>query len=86
MKLCIHCKYCISSPALPDDPEYSRCGFNRPKSPVTGHLRTIPELPYCSTERYRSGSCTLQAINWERADHVMTEEEEKELMGGFPNV
>ena len=82
MKLCINCKYCLASEAIPLDPEYSRCGFERPISPVTGRLRTIPELPYCSLERSRSGRCTLEAINWERADHVMTEQEEEELLKG----
>jgi hypothetical protein len=28
----------------------------------------------------------LDGQNWEAADHVMTEKEEKELMEGFPNV
>ena len=82
MKLCINCKHRLDSEVLPKDLEYSRCGFNRPSSPVTGLLRSIPELPYCSTERFRSGSCTLEAVNWEPADHVMTPEEEEELMKG----
>jgi hypothetical protein len=82
MKLCINCKYCLASTALPDDYEYARCGFDRPSSPVTGLLRSIPELPYCSSDRSRSGRCTLEAINWERADHVMTEEVEQELLAG----
>ena len=81
-KLCVNCKYCLPSEALPEDYEYSRCGFDRPSSPVTGRLRSIPELPYCSTDRTRGGRCTLEAINWVRADHVMTEEEELELMEG----
>jgi len=79
MKLCIHCKHCLPSEVLPKDPEYSRCGFERPISLVTGRLRSIPELPYCSSDRSRSGRCKLDAVNWEAADHVMTPEEE-ELM------
>jgi hypothetical protein len=79
MKLCIHCKHCLPSEVLPKDPEYSRCGFERPISLVTGRLRSIPELPYCSSDRSRSGRCQLDAVNWEAADHVMTPEEE-ELM------
>ena len=79
MKLCINCKHRLDSEALPQDPEYSRCGFERPISPVTGLLRPIPDLPYCSADRNRLGRCQLDAVNWEAADHVMTSEEE-ELM------
>jgi len=85
MKLCIHCKHCLPSEVLPKDPEYSRCGFERPISLVTGRLRSIPELPYCSSDRSRSGRCQLDAVNWEAADHVMTPEEEEELMKGMPH-
>ena len=81
-KLCVNCKHRLDSEAIPLDPEYSRCGFERPISPVTGRLRTIPELPYCSLERSRSGRCQLDGTNWERADHVMTPEEEQELLAG----
>jgi hypothetical protein len=80
MKLCIHCKHCLPSEVLPKDPEYSRCGFERPMSLVTGRLRSIPELPYCSSDRSRSGRCQLDAVNWEAADHVMTPEEEEEML------
>jgi len=80
MKLCIHCKHCLPSEVLPEDPEYSRCGFERPISLVTGRLRSIPELPYCSSDRSRSGRCQLDAVNWEAADHVMTPEEEEEML------
>jgi hypothetical protein len=80
MKLCIHCKHCLPSEVLPKDPEYSRCGFERPISLVTGRLRSIPELPYCSSDRSRSGRCQLDAVNWEAADHVMTPEEEEEML------
>jgi hypothetical protein len=80
MKLCIHCKHCLPSEVLPKDLEYSRCGFERPISLVTGRLRSIPELPYCSSDRSRSGRCQLDAVNWEAADHVMTPEEEEEML------
>jgi len=76
MKLCIQCKHRLDSEVLPKDQEYSRCGFERPISLVTGLLRSIPELPYCSSDRTRSGRCGLDASNFEAADHVMTEEEE----------
>jgi hypothetical protein len=85
MKLCINCKYRLDSEVLPTDPEYSRCGFERPISLVTGLLRSIPELPYCSSDRTRSGRCGLDASNFEAADHVMTPEEEEELMKGMPH-
>ena len=79
MKLCIQCKHRLDSEAMPDDPEYSRCGFERPISPVTGRFKPLIELPYCSSDRSRSGRCQLDAVNWQAADHVMTSEEE-ELM------
>ena len=82
MKLCINCKYRLDSEVLPNDQEYSRCGFERPISLVTGRLRSAVELPYCSIDRGRTGRCQIDATNWEAADHVMTEEEEKELMEG----
>jgi len=85
MKLCIQCKYRLDSEALPKDQEYSRCGFERPISLVTGLLRPIPELPYCSSDRTRGGRCQIDAVNWEAADSVMTEEEEEELMKGMPH-
>lgn len=86
MKLCINCKHILASEALPDDPEFSRCGFERPISPVTGRFRQLRELPYCSVARARTGTCTPDGINWSRADHVMTPEEEEELMKGMPHV
>ena len=79
-KLCVNCKHRLDSEVLPQDPEYSRCGFQRPLSPVTGFLRGIPDLPYCSSDRSRSGRCGLDATNWEAADHVMTPEEEEEML------
>jgi len=85
MKLCINCKHRLDSEVLPKDQEYSRCGFERPISLVTGRLRSIPELPYCSSDRTRSGRCGLDAVNFEDVEHVMTPEEEDELMRGMPH-
>jgi hypothetical protein len=85
MKLCINCKHRLDSEVLPKDQEYSRCGFERPISLVTGRLRLIPELPYCSSDRTRSGRCGLDASNFEADEHVMTPEEEEELMKGMPH-
>ena len=75
-KFCITCKYCLPSEARPLDSEYSRCGFERPISLVTGNLKPILDLPFCSGERVLHGRCSYTANNWEAADHVMTEEEE----------
>ena len=83
MKLCINCKYRLDSEVLPNDQEYSRCGFERPISLVTGRLRSTPELPYCSSDRGRLGRCSIDATNWEAADHVMTPEEEELLKGNI---
>ncbi len=80
MKLCITCKHRLDSEAVPDDPEYSRCGFERPISPVTGRFKPLLDLTYCSSDRSRSGRCGLDATNWEAADHVMTSEEEEEML------
>jgi hypothetical protein len=79
-KLCVNCKHCLSSEAIPLDPEYSRCGFERPVSLVTGRLRTVPELPFCSADRTRAGRCGQNGTNWEAADHVMTPEEEEQML------
>jgi len=75
-KFCITCKYCLPSEARPLDSEYSRCGFERPISLVTGNLKPILDLPFCSGERALHGRCSYTANNWEAADHIMTEEEE----------
>jgi len=79
-KLCVNCKHRLDSEAIPTDPEFSRCGYERPISLVTGHLRPIPELPYCSSARTRLGACTIDGNNWEAAAHVMTPEEEEEML------
>ena len=81
MKLCIQCKHVLPSLIGKVD-NNARCGFEHPISLVTGLLRFIPELPYCSSDRTRSGRCGLDASNFEAADHVMTPEEEEELLKG----
>jgi hypothetical protein len=75
-KFCVNCKYCLPSEARPLDPEYSRCGFEHPLSYVTGNLKPVGDLPFCSGERALNGRCSPLANYWEAADHVMTEEEE----------
>ena len=82
MKLCINCKYRLDSEVLPNDQEYSRCGFERPISYVTGRLKAVADLPFCSGERTLHSRCSPSAENWEAADHVMTPEEE--LLEGNP--
>jgi hypothetical protein len=85
MKLCKNCKH-----VLPDSvgniSDLSRCGYERPTSPVTGLLRAADTLPFAELERRTSGRCKPLAELWEAADHVMTPEEEEELMKGMPHV
>ena len=81
-KLCVNCKHRLDSEAIPLDPEYSRCGFERPISYVTGRLKAVADLPFCSGERTLHSRCSPSAENWEAADHVMTPEEE--LLEGNP--
>jgi hypothetical protein len=73
----------LPSEVLPKDPEYSRCGFERPISLVTGLKTNRETLTYAELDRRTTGRCTPLAVNWEAADHVMTEEEE--LLKGNPN-
>lgn len=84
MKLCINCKHRINAVELPKELEYSRCGFDRPFSLITGGLRPVNELTFCSTDRTLGGRCKLDAINYEPADPVITEEEE--LLKGNAHV
>jgi hypothetical protein len=49
---------------------------------VTGNLKPVLDLPFCSGERGLNGRCSPLANYWEAADHVMTEEEE--LLKGNP--
>ena len=81
MKLCIQCKYIL--PSLRDElDDNARCGFEHPISLVTGLKTNRETLTYAELDRRTTGRCTPLANNWEAADHVMTEEEEKELMEG----
>jgi hypothetical protein len=79
-KFCVNCKYCLPSEARPLDPEYSRCGFEHPLSYVTGNLKPVGDLPFCSGERALNGRCSPLANYWEAAD--ITWSEEVELMKG----
>ena len=88
MKLCKTCKHVLPGIAGKID-ENSRCGFERPISPVTGLLRAVDTLPFADLERRSNGRCTPLATNWEAGEGVMTPEEEaelKELMKGMPHV
>jgi hypothetical protein len=51
MKLCINCKHCIASDISTENPEYSKCTYERPISLVTGLSKPVKDLPYCSQER-----------------------------------
>ena len=66
MKLCIHCKHCIASDISTDNPEFSKCTYERPISPVTGLLRAVKDLPYCSSERLLN--CGLDARRFEQKE------------------
>ena len=81
MKLCKQCKHILPGLAGNID-ENSRCGFDRPTSLVTGLLYPTEALPFAELERRTTGRCTPLATNWQAAEHVMTLEEEKELLAG----
>ena len=66
MKLCINCKHCIASDISTENPEYSKCTYERPISPVTGLLKAIKDLPYCSQERVLS--CGPEAKRFEEKE------------------
>ena len=85
MKLCKSCKHILPGLAGNID-ENSRCGFDRPTSLVTGLLYPTEALPFAELERRTTGRCSPLATFWEAADHVMTPEEEEELMKGMPHV
>ena len=81
MKLCINCKHIFPS-ALGEYSDVARCSFERPISLVTGKYKADTTLPFAELERHHTGRCTPVGVNWEAADHVMTPEEEEELMKG----
>ena len=85
MKLCKTCRHVLPGIAGKID-ENSRCGFERPISPVTGLLRAVDALPFAELERRITGRCGLNGEYWEANEHVMTPEEEEELMQGMPHV
>lgn len=79
-KLCINCKHCLPSEASPEEPEFSRCGYERPISLVTGRYVPTLDLTYCKVERLATSRCKPSADNWEAAEGVLTPEEEEELL------
>ena len=81
MKLCIKCKYILASDKVAD-PECSRCGYDRPTSPITGLPVPLDRLPFCAVQLLSTSPCGLTGEKWEAAEDVMTEEEE--LLKGSP--
>ena len=79
MKLCIKCKYILASDKVVD-PECSRCGYDRPTSLVTGLLTPNDKLPYCAVQRLNPEPCKIAGDLWEAAAHVMTPEEEEQML------
>ena len=79
MKLCINCKHVVL-PKLHDNNETARCGYNRPISLVTGLLAPIDSLPWCNVNRLPSQPCKPSGELWEAAAHVMTPEEEEQML------
>ena len=83
MKLCINCTHWLRSEASPKDSEFSRCGFERPISLVTGELAPIITLPYAETERRAAGRCTPLGEHYEESTPpTHSVEEEAELVAG----
>jgi len=78
-KLCIHCKHILPD-SLGKINQTARCGYDRPISLVTGLLREPDTLPFAELERRPTGACSLSAVRWEAADHVMTPEEEEQML------
>lgn len=85
MKLCKNCKHILPGASGLIN-ENSRCSYDRSISLVTGLLREVDFLPFAELERRTTGRCSPLATYWEAADHVMTPEEEEELMKGMPHV
>jgi hypothetical protein len=84
-KLCVNCKHVVF-PKEHDNREVSKCGANRPISLVTGLEVPDDKLPYCAVQRLNHEPCKAFGELWKAADHVMTPEEEEELMQGMPHV
>jgi hypothetical protein len=70
MKLCIDCKYCIASDISTENPEYSKCTYERPISLVTGLFKPIKDLPYCSSERVLNCGPEAKRFEEREANHV----------------
>ena len=85
MKLCINCKHAVF-PTDHNNREVSKCGANRPISLVTGLLAPVDNLPWCNINRLPNQPCKPSGELWEAAAHVLTPEEEEELMQGMPHV
>ena len=81
MKLCKNCKHLLPD-SLGKITDLSRCGYERPISLVTGLYRELDTLPFAELDRRPTGRCKPSADLWEAAEHVMSEEEEKELLSG----
>ena len=83
MKLCIHCKHWLRSEAIPQDPEFSRCAYNRPISLVTGEFKPITSLPYAESARSSIGLCKPFGDHYEESTPpTYSGEEEAELLAG----
>ena len=83
MKLCINCKHWLRSEAVHKDADFSRCGYERPISLVTGELKPITTLPYAEFEREATGRCTPLGEHYEELTPPQyTVEETQELMAG----
>lgn len=83
MKLCKNCKHWLPSEAVPKDPDFSRCGYERPVSLVTGELKPIVTLPYAEIERHPNGRCTPLGEHYEESTPpTYSVEEEAELLAG----
>ena len=83
MKLCINCKHWLRSEAIPKDADFSRCGYERPISLVTGELKPITTLPYAEIERQAAGRCKPFGEHYEELTPPQyTLEEEAELLAG----
>jgi hypothetical protein len=78
-KLCVNCKHVVL-PKLHDNNETSRCGYKHPISLVTGLLVPDDKLPYCAVQRLNHEPCKIAGDLWEAADHVMTPEEEEQML------
>ena len=83
MKLCINCKHWLRSEAIPQDPEFSRCAYNRPISLVTGEFKPITSLPYAESARSSIGLCKPFGDHYEYYNPpTYSVEEEAELLAG----